>query len=212
MAGNIQKVNLANFKKEVGEYTTLTIKISNEWYEVYKNMSKIPTYWTGKLANKTISVWNNNLNLIETNSRYFQNTITDILLQIVDQYQAMENGKPFDSKCGLATYPYGKQIPLTDESTIKFDKTNVETILKNIESSRISLNAKYNDLINRLDSMQGYSDSLKTLSITYKEKGTELKKVLQDMIHNIKQYVADYVSFVNTTESGFNEEDVKRAK
>ena len=75
------------------------------------------------------------------------------------QYCAMENGKPED-----ITLPgLGAAVAMVsaDTSTIKFDSANVNKILATIRNSTSNVTNYLPKMVNSLDSLAVYSDSLK---------------------------------------------------
>ena len=209
MAGNIQNVNLPKLKGEIDDYKSVAIKLQASMTNIRKYMESFTTCWTGERINAVITLWNKSCSTMDNQVCYFGMKIRLILNEIYNQYSAMEKGAPKDSSYGYAWGGINK-IKLTDSSKIKFEKAKAESIAKNIQIETNNVVNYLKQLITKLDSMQTYSDSLKTLSITYKETATGMQKSLIELCTNIQQEVNRAISDVKATES-FNENDAKRA-
>lgn len=209
MSGNIQNVNLQKLSAEIEEYTTIANKMHNSVTDICTNMKNFSTCWSGQRINSVITLWNNNYQTISNQVEYFAMKIKIILLEIKDQYTAMEKGAPKDSGYG---YGFGGilKVPLTDASTIKFEQAKAETIVKNINTDVNNAVGYLKQLVSKLDSMQGYSDSLKTLATTYKSMGGNLQKTLTNLVNQISNEAQKALNDVKTSEA-YNEKDAKRA-
>ena len=209
MAGNIQNVNLQKLKSEINEYSSIANKLHNSLTNVCTDMKNFKTCWTGKRINQVINVWNNNYSAISDNVFYFAMKIELILNEIYNQYTSMEKGAPKDSSYG---YGWGGilKVELTDEANIKFEKTKAETLAKNISAEVSKANTYLKQLLNKLDSMQAYSDSLKTLSTTYKSMANSVSQTLNKLCNTIQTELTKALNDVKITEQ-YNEKDAKRA-
>lgn len=210
MAGNIQNVNLAKLKAEIDDYDAVANKLHQSVSSISTNMKNLTTCWTGKRVNTILNLWNSNLKSIDDQTFYFAMKIHLILLEIYDQYNALEKGAPKDSSYG---YGWGGilKAPLTDENKISFDQARATTIVKEIDKEKTNVQSYLKQLVTKLDSMQAYSDSLKTLATTYKATATSLEKSLFTLCNNIGTEANKAIQDVKTTE-GFNESDAARAK
>ncbi len=209
MAGNIQKVNLAKLESEIREYDTLARKLHDNVTEICNSIRSFTTCWSGQRINKVITMWNQNYKTIDNEVFYFTMKIHLILLEIRDQYEAMEKGAPRDSSYG---YGWGgiNKIQLTDASTIRFEQSKAETIVKNIQTNVVNARSCLKNLVSKLNSMQAYSDSLKTLATTYKTNASKCETSLSNLCNSIQTEANKALNDVKTTE-GYNEKDAKRA-
>ena len=209
MSGNIQNVNLQKLRGEIDDYYSIASKMHTCLCNVSDDMKKFSTCWTGKRINQLLNVWNQNYSAISDNCFYFAMKIKLILNEIYNQYVSMENGAPKDATSG---YGFGGilKVPLTDESNIKFDRSNAEAISKDIMSEVNKANSYLKQLINKLDSMQAYSDSLKTLATTYKSTANSVSQTLSKLCQTMQTEIKKALNDVNITEQ-YNESDAKRA-
>ena len=123
----------------------------------------------------------------------------------------MEMGKPTDFRSNASSFKFVK-IALTDESTIKFDANKVKNIVSNIQSKNTELKADLKKLVSFLNNMGQYSDSLTQLRNSYNAKATELTNSINSIYDTVHSAFNTRMEMVNTTEAGYNEADVKRAK
>lgn len=211
MAGNIQNVNNEKLNLDIQEYENLAENLHGCLINIHQDINEIKTYWTGKRINQLITRWNNSFDAIKANGTYFVVKIKAILMEIRNQYYSMESGKAADSSIG---YEMGmgeiEKIELTDETTIKFEKENVESIVNKIETEISKAKQTLENLINQLDSIQNYSDSLKSLHSTYQNTAESVKQDLYTLGEGIQEELRQAINDVNSTEE-LNEADAKRA-
>lgn len=209
MAGNIQNVNLTKLKSEVDDYTALAKKLSAEVMQVSDNLVKLKSFWTGKRVNTVINLWNQNGAKLIDNVNYFSNTIRAILNEIYEQYVRMEAGKPENISTPMTSSV--STIPLTDANTIKFDQANVTKIVNSITTNNQNVSSYLKTLVNKLDGMQAYSDSLKSLATNYKTAANSIQGSISNIINEINTESNKALNDVKLTE-GYNEADAARAK
>ena len=211
MAGNIQDLNLIKFENEIREYEGLASILEMYIRNIYNNLKRFPTYWSGKRANVVISKWNNSYKTINSQMFYFTRTMSTLLWEMRDQYQAMEQGTPKKSNRKSWTGAELNSVPLSNSSIIKFEQTQAKQIISGISTNGTNVNATIKKMINKLNGMQNYSDSLKKLVTTYNENATRLQRSIISLINSIQDEAQKAYNDTTTTEA-YNETDVKRAK
>ena len=210
MAGNIQKVNLNNLKKEGEEFEWLIYDVYSQTVNIEKALQSVSKTWTGKRINTIIALWNSNyksLNSITVDYLYLK--VYSAIRQIQEQYLSMEAGKPLDSKVTSSVMGVNK-IALTDETTIKYDQAKANAFIKDINNYYQALSADLKKLSTKLDPMSTYSDSLKSLTTNFKAYTSSLEKTINSIVSNVQTEAQKAVSDVNVTEQ-YNEADAKRA-
>ena len=209
MAGNIQNVNLAILKSEIASYYNITKNLQTSAENLCVHLINIKNFWTGKRINTIINLWNNNYKKIITCIDYFF-TINSILNEIYNQYISMEKGTASSSSIKKLNWNGVNKISDTDETTIKFVKETVESEAKWFNESSSKINTSIAKLVNQLDAMQRYSDSLKTLTSNYRTAATELRIILNNLTDTISTELTKAINDVKLTEQ-YNEADAKRA-
>ena len=142
---------------------------------------------------------------------YFTRTMSTLLWEMRDQYQAMEQGTPKKSNRKSWTGAELNSVPLSNSSIIKFEQTQAKQIISGISTNGTNVNATIKKMINKLNGMQNYSDSLKKLVTTYNENATRLQRSIISLINSIQDEAQKAYNDTTTTEA-YNETDVKRAK
>lgn len=210
MAGNINNVNLAKFKVEMEAYDQTASKLHNAVTAIYNDLKNFKNCWSGKRVNTVITIWNNNYELISKQTFYFAMQIKLILMEIYNQYSALEAGKPKDSSYG---YGWGGilKVNLTDVNTIKFTESQVKNLITDITSQNAKIKASLKELTNKLDSMKQYSDSLKSLHANYTANATNLQNTISKLCTQIQIEAEKAFNDTKITE-GYNEKDAARAK
>ena len=212
MSGNIQNVNLQKLDEDIYSFAQYVFDVYGHLLEISDNIKTMSTYWTGKRINSVINLWNNSSPKLYEGHFYFWGKINTIIQEIWNQYNSMENGYPHDINLQNGGYNQDllKKIPLTDSTTIKFDKGNVERVKTNIEELINLSNSKVSKFVDLLDEIATYSDSLKSLAINYKSNATNITSTLKGLQNNLLEEIQKAINDVDVTES-YNEADAKRA-
>ena len=212
MAGNIQGLNLAKLKEVEKNYQSVALKVNERLVTINLDIEDLTKNWTGKNVNSVVNVWNNSVASIEQYAS-FTRKVYDNLFSIEQQYSKMETGKAGDVNSDQAMKHWGEctKVKLTDETTIKYNKSGVEPTIKDIENMVKQNESDLKKLLTILDNIQTYSDSLKSLVQNYKATIGTVQSGLVKICNLVMQEAKNAANTVNTTEA-YNETDAKKIR
>ena len=213
MAGNIQNLNLNQLQSKIQEYTSAVKGLFTSVDETRKGLIHMKDFWTGKRMNAVLEKYNSVSKTLYNNLAFFQITVGDTLQELLEQYKSMENaGVATDISVKSGIDPTVLEpIPPTSESSVKFEQENVVNLVDVVENHLMNLETDLTKMVNILDDIAPYSDSLNKLVTNYKVIADEIKTKTLDIKTSLKTELDNAVKVVQTTE-GYNDSDAGRVQ
>lgn len=213
MAGNIQNLNLKQLESKINEYSAEVKNIQENLKNVYQSFITMKQYWTGKQMNNVIGQYNNECDEFYIHLSFFGGTVQSVLKEIYEQYVSMENaGVAQNISYNLVIDDLIKKtIPYTSSEVVKFEQQKVKNLVSTINGYLNNVETGAKKIINILDDIAPYSDSLKKLVTNYKSEGEAVKMHIVGLKTALKSQMERCVNLVINTES-YNESDASRIK
>lgn len=213
MAGNIQQLSITKLNEKSHEYGTAATSLYESVKSIVESIKGLENYWTGRRMNSIVEKYNSISEALNNDLVFFGSTVSGVLQEILEQYTKMENsGIALNAtvNCSIAV-DIPRKLPLTTTATVKFEKQRVTNMVSTINGHFASLDTNLAKMINVLDDVAPYSDSLKKLVTNYKAAADSIKSNTTGLKTQLKEQIDKAVSVVNTTE-GYNEGDASRIK
>ena len=210
MAGNITKLSLTELKRKINDYENASEKLYRNYDDVHDGVEKLRKYWTGNRINMFITTFNTANKTMFAGIQFFTDTVYNVLDEVYVQYCKMEKGTPKNVSRSQGQ-GIENNIGLTDANTIKFTDSKVKSLSNDIQTKLTKVRTNVKSLVNQLDSLSAYSDSLKTIVTKYKATAENLDKTLNKLKVELSNALEKAVKDVQTTES-YNESDAKKIK
>lgn len=213
MAGNIQNLNLNQLQAKLQEYQAAVKGLFANANEARNGLISMKDFWTGQRMNAVLEKYNSINKTLYNNLAFFQIKVGDTLQELFEQYKSMENtGVVADISFVSGIDPVLLEpIPLTGVSSVKFEQEKVINLVNVVEDHLMSLETDLTKMINILDDIALYSDSLNKLVTNYKVAADEIKTKTLDMKASLKTEIDNAVKVVQTTEQ-YNDSDASRVQ
>lgn len=216
MAGNIQNLNLSQFNAKCEEYTEKVRSIGENCNELYMGMIGFGSCWKGQRINAVYEKYNEVRLRFYDFFQFCSNQVYSVLNEIYGQYMAMENeGKAEDLGPISANFPssyYNLSYEVRDYTPGDKIVFLQEEVVKQVDKVKVSLDNMVNQipaLVDMLDDIAGWSDSLNTLSQNYHARAEALTSAVKEARDTLVAQFEQEMKTVQETE-GYNENDAGR--